>query len=78
MLLETSLEQAQQFVPPGFATLEESTAGVVFRGYVERLDWFAQVLLKFKCSFVIRKLVELREALNSVGQKAKNLAGRRE
>lgn len=78
VLLETSLEQAQQFVPPGVAILEESTAGVIFRGYVERLDWFARVLLKFECSFVIRKPVELREALNNIGQEAKNLAERRE
>src|SRR5579872_4419202 len=44
VLLGTTLAEAQQMVPPGLATLEQAPNGVVFRCYVNNIDWIAHML----------------------------------
>jgi predicted DNA-binding transcriptional regulator YafY len=77
VLLETTLLEAKRRIPPGTASLVETTQGVVMRAPVERLDWMARQLLMLEFSFVIREPPELREALRKVAGEALAFAERR-
>src|SRR2546425_11568975 len=44
VLLETTLDQAQQYVPPVIATLDQAPDGVMFRCSVGHLGWLAHFL----------------------------------
>ncbi|MDQ2906009.1 MAG: YafY family protein [Ktedonobacteraceae bacterium] len=68
LLLETTLEQAQQMVPPAMAILEQTPDGVVFRCYANHLDWVAYVLAGIGCRLVIREPSELRTALQHLAE----------
>jgi len=68
VLLETTLEVAQQRVPPAVAVLEPVPDGVSFRCYVDRLDWMAYVLAGLHCPLVVRNPPELRDALRQLAQ----------
>src|SRR5919202_1441822 len=76
VLLETTLGEAQRRIPPGSALLEQTACGVVLRAHVERLGWFARLLLTLECPFVIRRPHELRAALRAVASEAAALAER--
>lgn len=76
VLLETTLEDARQRVPPGSAVLEAVPGGVVLRGQVDRLDWLARVLMLLERPFIVRRPVELREALRRLALEAATLAER--
>jgi predicted DNA-binding transcriptional regulator YafY len=72
--LEMSLEEAQQRIPPGSAVFEQSADGIVLYAQVERLEWFARILLTFETPFIIRRPPELREALRALASEAAALA----
>jgi len=74
VLLETTLEEARQMVPPALATLEQADDGVVFRCYVTRLEWIAHFLAGLACPLVVRQPVELREALQRLAEKIMKIA----
>lgn len=62
-ILETPLEQVSRSVPPSFATLTETPAGVLFQAYVSDLDHAARFLVNLGCEFTARQPPELLEAL---------------
>jgi predicted DNA-binding transcriptional regulator YafY len=74
--LEMSLEEAQRRIPPGSAVFEQSADGIVMHAHVDRLEWFARILLTFEAPFVIRRPPELREALRALASEAAALAER--
>jgi len=76
VLLETTLEEAQQIVPPALATLEQTPNGVALRCYVNRLDWIAHFLAGLNCPLVVRQPPELREALQRLAGKIAEMADR--
>ncbi len=76
VLLETTLEEAQQVVPPALATLEQAPNGVVLRCYVNNLDWIAHFLAGLQCSMVIHQPPELREALRQLAENIIAIADR--
>lgn len=78
VLLETSLEAVQRWVPAGSVRLEETAEGVVLRGQYDRLEWLALQLLLLGCPLVVRRPPELRVALRSVAERAVALAERTE
>ncbi len=63
VLLKTTLAEARARIPPALATLEETEAGVMMRGYVNELDWMAHLLAGLGCPLVIQEPDELRAAL---------------
>ena len=76
VLLETTLEEAQQVVPPALATLEQAPNGVVLRCYVNNLDWIAHFLAGLQCSMVVRQPPELRGALRQLAENIIAIADR--
>jgi predicted DNA-binding transcriptional regulator YafY len=74
VLLETTLEEAQQMVPPALATLQQAPNGVVLRCYVNNLDWIAHLLAGLNCHVVVRQPTELRAALRRLAQKITEMA----
>lgn len=76
VLLETTLEDAQQRFVPGSATFEQVPGGVVLRMDVDRLEWLARLLLTLECPFVIREPPQLRDALREVASEVVALAAR--
>ncbi|MDQ6643444.1 MAG: YafY family transcriptional regulator [Chloroflexota bacterium] len=74
VLLETTLEDAQQMVPLALATLEQASNGVVLRCYVNNLDWIAHLLAGLNCHVVVRQPTELRAALQRLAQKITEMA----
>ncbi len=77
VLLKTTMEDAQRQVPPTLATLDQEASGVVLRCFVQRLDWFAHVLVGLTCPLVIRRPPELREALRQLAAHAVRIADAR-
>ncbi len=63
VLLCTSLDEARALVPSSFATLEETTAGVVLRANITGLAWMARFLAHLGVPFVVRQPAELRAEL---------------
>ena len=78
VLLETTLEQAQQMVPPALAMLEQADNGVMFRCYVDNLRWIAHILAGLRCSFIVRQPPELRDALRELARHVAAMAERTE
>jgi predicted DNA-binding transcriptional regulator YafY len=76
VLLETTLAEAREEVPPMTAALEEVEGGVILRCSTSDLAWMARVLSGLSCPFVVRRPAELREALRHRAAQIKDLAGR--
>ena len=76
VLLETTLEEAQQMVPPTLATLEQVAEGVVLRCYVGHFGWIAHFLAGLDCPMVVRQPPELRAALLELAKRITAMAGR--
>ena len=74
VLLETTLEEAQQMVPSGLATLESTSAGIVMRCYVQHLDWVAHFLAGLPCRLIVCQPVELRAAMKQLAEKISAMA----
>src|SRR5215467_12402885 len=78
VLLETTIEEARQRVPPALATLEEAHNGVVLRCYVQTLEWIAHFLVSLRLPLVVREPPELRQTLKQVAVEIVQLAERTE
>ena len=76
VLLETTLAEAREEVPPMTAALEEVDGGVILRCSTSDLGWMARVLSGLSCQFVVRRPTELREALRHRAAEISDLAGR--
>ena len=76
VLLETTLEDAQQRIPPGNAIIKPAEGGVLVQLGVDRLDWMARTLMLMECPFVVRQPPELRDALRQLAAEAAALAER--
>jgi predicted DNA-binding transcriptional regulator YafY len=63
VLLETTLVEAREEIPPMIAALEEVDGGVILRCATSDLDWMARVLSGLSYPFVVRQPAELKEAL---------------
>ena len=63
VLLQTSMERAREQVTPMLAVLEEAEGGVLMRCTANDLDGMARVLAGLFCPFVVRRPLELGEAL---------------
>ncbi|MCX6048561.1 MAG: YafY family protein [Chloroflexi bacterium] len=69
VLLQTTLENAQQLISPALATLEATPEGVNLRCYVQTLPWFAHFLAGLDCDMVVRHPPELRAALQALASR---------
>jgi len=76
VLLETTLEEAQQLVPPALATLDQVPEGVVLRCYVGHLGWIAHFLAGLDCPMIVRQPPELRDALKHLAERITAVAER--
>jgi predicted DNA-binding transcriptional regulator YafY len=76
VLLETTLAEAREEVPPMTAALEEVEGGVILRCSTSDLGWMARVLSGLSCQFVVRRPAELREALRHHAAEIRDLAER--
>ncbi|GER88600.1 transcriptional regulator [Dictyobacter vulcani] len=76
VLLDTTLEEAQRIVPPALALLEQVEDGVVLKCYVDHLEWMAWILIRLRCTFVVRQPTELRDELLKLAQQITALAER--
>ncbi len=63
VLLQTTLENAQQQISPALATLEATDEGIRLRCYVQKLPWFAHFLAGLDCDIVVCHPPELRDEL---------------
>lgn len=77
VVLETTLEEAKDMVPPATAVLEQivdQEHQVLFKCNVDDLDWLAYRLAALDCPFVIRQPDELRAALFRQANRMRSLA----
>ena len=65
-VLDTTLEQAQQLIPPIMGTLEVIEDGVLFRRSITQLDWVALYLMTLDVPITIRQPEELREMIRQM------------
>ena len=63
MLLHTTLEVAKDKISVSFASLQETSDGVVLRAHILNLRRMARFLASLGWSFVVRQPAELREEL---------------
>jgi predicted DNA-binding transcriptional regulator YafY len=63
VLLETWVKDAHWQLPAVGLALEQTEEGTLLRCSTWSLDWVARVLAGLKCSFIVRRPEELREAL---------------
>ncbi len=69
VLLEMTLNEAQRFLSPTLATLEEVPEGIIMHCYVEHLDWIARILVSLGRPFIVRQPIELRAALRQLAER---------
>jgi predicted DNA-binding transcriptional regulator YafY len=69
VLLSTDLQTAQGELFPAVGVLEWEGSGVLLRGEVDSLPWFARELARLPFDFEIRKPQALRRALQIVGRR---------
>jgi predicted DNA-binding transcriptional regulator YafY len=74
VLLETDLPTARRELFPAAGVLEWTGEGVLLRGQVDSLAWFAQELARLPFAFRIRKPAALRRELESVARRLLALA----
>ena len=70
VLLETTLEKAQQIFPPVMGTLEQSEKGVIFRRSIAQMEWIAHLLLTVDFPVHIIEPGELKDMIRQMGQRA--------
>jgi predicted DNA-binding transcriptional regulator YafY len=68
-LLETDLATAQRELFPAAGLLEWAGDGVLLRGQVDDLDWFARELARLPFPFQIRGPAALREAVEALARR---------
>ncbi|MDX1994196.1 MAG: YafY family protein [bacterium] len=73
VILETSLETAQQVIAPIMGTLEVTDEGVLFRRTATQLEWIAFFLLNLDFPVRIVQTPELRTMIEQIGVKAAHM-----
>jgi predicted DNA-binding transcriptional regulator YafY len=68
VLLETTMEVAQQSLPPSLAMFEQTPDGIMLRCNINDLDWMAYLLAGLSFPFIVRHPPELRNALRTLAQ----------
>ena len=76
VLLETTLDQAQHYVPPVIATLDQVPDGIMLRCSVGHLEWMAHFLTGMQCPFIVMKPPELRDELQRLATRIAEMAAR--
>lgn len=70
VILETSLEQAQQVIDPIMGTLEPCDRGVIFRRSASQLEWIAHILISLDFPVFVVQPAELRTLLQQIAARA--------
>jgi predicted DNA-binding transcriptional regulator YafY len=74
VLLQTSLENAQEVFPSMMGTLETHEKGVIFRRSASQLEWILPYLMSLEFPVIILKPTNLREKLRDMAAKALKMA----
>ena len=74
IVLQTTLEQARQLLPPAAGSLEEAADGVIWRREAYELESIAHLLLRFNFPVTIRQPTELRDIMRHLAKKALSMA----
>lgn len=74
VLLETTLERAEEIFPPVMGSLEETEKGVIFRRVAHQMEWIAHILTTLDFPIHIIQPPELREMLRRIAAKALQIA----
>lgn len=64
--LLTTREEAEARLPKAIAATEETPDGILVRCTTDSLDWFAGLLARLECDFVVHEPPELRDALRQL------------
>jgi predicted DNA-binding transcriptional regulator YafY len=75
VLLETTLEHAQQIFPPVMGKLELSEKGVIFRRSIAQMEWIAHLLLTVDFPVHIIAPIQLKDMIREMGQRALAMVG---
>jgi predicted DNA-binding transcriptional regulator YafY len=70
VLMETSMEKAQQIIPPVVGTLEPAENGVIFRRSATQLEWIAFILINLDFPVHIIQTESLRNMIHRIGTRA--------
>jgi predicted DNA-binding transcriptional regulator YafY len=70
VLLQTSMERAQEVISPVMGTLEQAENGVIFRRTATQLEWIAFILVNLDFPVHIIRTNKLREMIRQIGNKA--------
>ena len=74
IVLQGTMEQVRRILSLEAGTLEETSAGIVWRRQTHELSWIAHVLLRFDFPVAIRQPDELRKIMQQLATKALDAA----
>lgn len=74
VLLETSMEEAQQIISLVMGTLEQVENGVMFRRAANQLEWVAHILISLDFPVHVIQTAELRDLIRRLGSRAAQIA----
>ena len=74
VLMVTSIEDAQQVVPPMLGKLEATEKGVIFRSSTAHLTWIAHFLINLDFPVFVIQPDELRQKLRQIAARALQMA----
>jgi predicted DNA-binding transcriptional regulator YafY len=69
-----SIQALQRRIIPTHAKLTALKDGTLLTCGVEKLEWFAAILLSLGCEIKVYEPLELREAFKAIAEKAKNIS----
>src|SRR5205814_1435448 len=75
VLMETTLEHAQEVIPLIMGTVEQTERGVIFRRATNQLVWIAHALINLDFPIRIIKPVELRDLIQQIAMRALQITG---
>jgi predicted DNA-binding transcriptional regulator YafY len=75
VLLETTIDHAQEVITPVMGSLESSDKGVIFRRAANQLQWIAHILISVDFPVYVIRPPELRDEIRKLGRKALEIAG---
>jgi predicted DNA-binding transcriptional regulator YafY len=75
VLLETTLEHAQQAIPPAVGAVEETKEGLILRRPVRQLEWMAYFLIGLDFPVMVKQPEELREVIRQIARNLLHMAG---
>ena len=75
VLMETTMERAQEVISQVMGTIEPSENGVIFRRAANQLEWIAHLLIALDFPVHVIRPVELRDLIRQLGKKALQMVG---